>query len=60
MRPVLILLLAAAPVALRAQGRSVDWPVYGGNTDNSHYSTLDQVTPAECVAPAGGVDVRDA
>lgn len=31
---------------LPAQRRSVDWPVYGGGTDNTHYSTLDQITPA--------------
>ena len=28
-----------------AQARTVDWPVYGGNTDHTHYSTLDQITP---------------
>ncbi len=32
--------------ALSAQGRTVDWPVYGGNSDNTHYSTLSQITPA--------------
>src|ERR1051325_690908 len=31
---------------VQAQSRSVDWPVYGGNTDNNHYSTLSQITPA--------------
>ena len=25
---------------------SVDWPVFGGTTDNTHYSTLSQITPA--------------
>jgi quinoprotein glucose dehydrogenase len=39
--PALLLL----PALLRAQGRSVDWPVYSGNTDHTHYSTLDQITP---------------
>ena len=34
------------PLALHAQARSVDWPVYGGTTDNTRYSTLDQITPA--------------
>jgi quinoprotein glucose dehydrogenase len=43
-RAVLVALLA--PVALLSQAKSVDWPVYGGTTDNTHYSTLDQVTPA--------------
>jgi len=27
-------------------GRSADWPVYGGNTDNSHFTTLGQISPA--------------
>ena len=30
---------------LHAQ-RTADWPVYGGNADNTHYSTLSQITPA--------------
>ena len=46
MRPLLNLVLLAAPVIVRAQGRSVDWPVYGGNSDNTHYSALNQITPA--------------
>jgi quinoprotein glucose dehydrogenase len=40
------LLLVLAPVTLQAQGRTVDWSLYGGNTDNSRYSTLSQITPA--------------
>ena len=36
--------LIAAPGALPAQGHTVNWPVFGGTTDNTHYSTLDQVT----------------
>src|SRR5215204_2675589 len=45
---VRLLALAAAllPLVLPAQARSVDWPVYGGTTDNTRYSTLDQITPA--------------
>ncbi|HTE46600.1 MAG TPA: pyrroloquinoline quinone-dependent dehydrogenase [Gemmatimonadaceae bacterium] len=39
-------LLLAAPALLGAQSKSVDWPVYGGNTDHTHYSTLGQITPA--------------
>ena len=36
--------LVAAPTLLQAQSKSVDWPVYGGNTDHTHYSTLNQIT----------------
>ena len=36
----------AVPLTLGAQARSVDWPVYGGTTDNTRYSTLAQITPA--------------
>ena len=39
-------LLLCVPALLHAQQRSVDWPVYGGTTDNSRYSTLSQITPA--------------
>ena len=41
-------LLAALtlPATAVAQGRNVDWPVYGGGPDNNHYSTLSQVSPA--------------
>jgi quinoprotein glucose dehydrogenase len=39
-------LLVLLPALLHAQRRSVDWPVYGGSTNNSRYSTLDQITPA--------------
>jgi quinoprotein glucose dehydrogenase len=41
-----LLLLCLAPSALLPQGKNVDWPVYGGNSDHSHYSTLAQITPA--------------
>src|SRR5215510_874931 len=41
---VAFLLVCTASVA-HAQAK-VDWPVYGGNTDNTHYSTLNQITPA--------------
>ena len=46
MRLLLKLLLVGVPALASAQGRTVNWPVYGGNTDNTHYSTLDQITPA--------------
>jgi len=36
-----------APALLGAQtGPNVDWPLFGGTTDNTHYSTLGQITPA--------------
>lgn len=38
--------LLLLPTVAAAQGRSSNWPVYGGNTDNSHYSKLSQITPA--------------
>lgn len=39
------ILALLVPALLRAQGRSVDWPVYSGNAEHTHYSTLDQITP---------------
>jgi len=41
-----LLTLCLAPSVLLAQGRNVDWPVYGGGSDHSHHSTLAQITPA--------------
>ena len=41
-----ILALLAVPALLPAQSRNVNWPVYGGSTDNIRYSTLAQITPA--------------
>jgi glucose dehydrogenase len=46
MTTLLIVLGVAVPLALQAQARSVDWPLYGGTTDNTRYSTLAQITPA--------------
>jgi quinoprotein glucose dehydrogenase len=40
----LLALALCLPASLLAQ--SVDWPVYGGNTTNSRYSTLSQITQA--------------
>ena len=33
-------------MALLAQTKNVDWPMFGGTPDNTHYSTLSQITPA--------------
>src|SRR5215212_6953743 len=46
MRLRLAPLLLAVPVLAAAQPRSADWPVYGGNADNTHHVTLSQITPA--------------
>jgi quinoprotein glucose dehydrogenase len=45
MRTTIAALLIAAPALASAQSRNVDWAVFGGRTDNSHYSTLNQITP---------------
>jgi quinoprotein glucose dehydrogenase len=46
----LTIVVLAVPALLGAQKphirTNVDWPVFGGNTDNTHYSTLHQITPA--------------
>jgi quinoprotein glucose dehydrogenase len=39
-------LLLSVVLPAHAQRRSVDWPVYGGSDDHTHYSTLDQISPA--------------
>ncbi|HEX4683195.1 MAG TPA: PQQ-binding-like beta-propeller repeat protein [Gemmatimonadaceae bacterium] len=36
--------LCLAAAVAHAQ-RGADWPVYGGNADNTHYSTLSQISP---------------
>ncbi len=45
MRYPLVAALLCAPVLAHAQTRSADWPLYGGTTDNTRYSTLGQITP---------------
>ena len=40
----LALTLLLAPTMLVGQAKSVDWPVYGGSPDHSHYTTIDQIT----------------
>src|SRR5688572_3666735 len=46
MRFMVAFAVITVPAVLCAQGRSVDWPVYGGSTDNIRYSQLSQITPA--------------
>ena len=45
-RTSIVVVLVSVPTLLRAQHSAADWPVYGGTTDNTHYSTLGQITPA--------------
>src|SRR5258708_20687752 len=46
MRTLLVSLLLTLPSALIAQAPSVDGPIYGGTSDNTRYSPLSQITPA--------------
>ena len=53
------------PVATPAPSdtaRNVDWPVYGGSDDHGHYTTLDQVSPANVaqLEVAWTYDTKDA
>lgn len=41
----LALALLALPALLPAQKATVNWPLYGGTTDNTRYSTLSQISP---------------
>src|SRR4051812_42860577 len=36
----------AAPLASARAQHTVDWPVYGGSDDHTHYTTLGQISPA--------------
>lgn len=40
-----LVLSLLAPVSLAAQAQTVNWPVYGGDQNGSHYSTLSEITP---------------
>jgi len=54
------LLLGGSRVA--AAQSTADWPVYGGSDDHTHYSTLDQISPANVkqLKVAWTYDTRDA
>ena len=43
---VRLLFALSIPAGASAQGANANWPLYGGTTDNSRYSTLAQITPA--------------
>jgi quinoprotein glucose dehydrogenase len=44
MRSSILLAAVALPASAFGQ-KNVDWPVYGGNSDHTHYSTIAQITP---------------
>lgn len=49
MRARLAVSVAAAtlvPALVAGQVASADWPVYGGDTDHTHFTTLSQISPA--------------
>ncbi|MEO7084320.1 MAG: PQQ-binding-like beta-propeller repeat protein [Gemmatimonadaceae bacterium] len=47
MRTRIALALLSIPSCVFSQSAAdVDWRVYGGNPDNTHYSTVSQITPA--------------
>lgn len=46
LRALIPLLLTATALHAQSSGRSADWPVYGGGEDHTHFSTLNQISPA--------------
>lgn len=46
MRRFLFAVAVFTPALLVAQNKSVDWPVYGGDNDHTHFTKLAQITPA--------------
>ena len=56
--PTIIALLSLAACG----GRSVDWPVYQGSDDHTHYTTLSQISPANVASlkVAWTYDTKDA
>jgi quinoprotein glucose dehydrogenase len=62
MRILLPMVCVPALLAAQSASGSRDWPVFGGNTDNTHYSTLSQITPANVsrLQVAWTYDTRDA
>ncbi|MEO7996170.1 MAG: PQQ-binding-like beta-propeller repeat protein [Gemmatimonadaceae bacterium] len=41
-----VVALLLAPAIVGAQSKTANWPVYQGNDDHSHYTTLSQISPA--------------
>lgn len=54
--------IAAGLVGCGSQSNNVDWPVYQGNHDHTHYTTLNQISPANVaqLAVAWTYDTKDA
>ena len=45
MKSLIAALVLVAPAIAHTQQASTDWPIYGGNTSNTRYSTLLQISP---------------
>src|SRR5215216_1266274 len=39
-------LVLLASLSVTSPGQSVDWSMFGGSPDNTHFTTLSQITPA--------------
>lgn len=61
-RRVALLLLASAAASCSAPPKNVDWPVYQGSDDKTHYTTLSQISPANVstLKVAWTYDTKDA
>jgi quinoprotein glucose dehydrogenase len=46
MRRFLVLLVAAMPLAAQSGAKNGEWPTYGADLGNTHYSPLDQINAA--------------
>jgi quinoprotein glucose dehydrogenase len=55
-------LVVAAAVLMACRGKNVDWPVYQGSDSKTHYTTLDQISPANVanLKVAWTYDTKDA
>ena len=61
-RRTLFLFIASVIGCAAQPARNVDWPVYHGNHDHTHYTTLDQISPANVaqLKVAWTYDTKDA
>jgi quinoprotein glucose dehydrogenase len=63
MRRLFVMLAFAPAIALAPRNAAnADWPVYQGNSDHTHYTTLSQITPANVakLKVAWEYDTKDA